>query len=159
MKYRLLPLACALAMAPMAAQAQVSLHLDIGLPVAPPLVQVQPGIQVVEGFHDEVFFSAGWYWCRRPDGWYRARGPRASFDWVDRRSVPPGLVRMPAGRYRDWRRGGPGPGPGHRMEGMHGGGAPGPERQMEGPGRHMGGPGQGPGRGPGMRKGMRPPEP
>jgi hypothetical protein len=108
MKNHLLPLACALCLWPSAAQAQVSLHIDIGLPVAPPLVEVQPGIQVVEGFPEEVFFSAGWYWCRRPDGWYRARSPRARFDWVDRRFVPGGLVRMPGdGRYRNWHHGGP----------------------------------------------------
>ena len=64
MKRLLLPLACVLALWPSAAQAGVSLHIDIGLPVAPPLVEVQPGIQVVEGFPEEVFFSGGWYWCR-----------------------------------------------------------------------------------------------
>ncbi len=109
------PLACALWLCPTIAQAQVSLHINIGLPPAPPLVVVQPGIQVVEGFPEEVFFSAGWYWCRRPDGWYRARSPRARFDWVDRRFVPGGLVRMPVGRYRNWHRGPGGP-PARRME-------------------------------------------
>jgi len=87
---------------PSTAQAQVRLSINIGLPVAPPLVQVQPGIQVVEGFGEEVFFSGGWYWCRRPDGWYRAASPRAPFGWVDARRVPSALVRMPAGRYRNW---------------------------------------------------------
>jgi hypothetical protein len=82
----------------------VSLHIDIGLPVAPPLVAVQPGIQVVEGFGEEVFFSSGWYWCRRPNGWYRARSPRASFEWVEARRVPRGLVRLPEGHYRNWHR-------------------------------------------------------
>ena len=116
MKRYLLPLACVLGLWPSAAQAQVSLHIDIGLPVAPPLVQVQPGIQVVEGCPEEVFFSAGWYWCRRPDGWYRSRSPRARFDWVDRRYVPGGLMRMPSGRYRNWHHGGPAAGPERRMD-------------------------------------------
>ena len=116
MNKHLLSLACVLCLWPSAAQAQVSLHIDIGLPVAPPLVQVQPGIQVVEGFPEEVFFSAGWYWCRRPDGWYRARSPRARFDWVDRRYVPGGLMRMPSGRYRNWHHDGPARGPERRMD-------------------------------------------
>ena len=99
-------LAALLLLSPAAAQAQVRLQIDIGLPPAPPLVEVQPGIQVVEGFGEEVFFSAGWYWCRRPDGWYRAASPRARFAWVDAHRVPPALVRMPAGRYRNWHRSG-----------------------------------------------------
>ena len=89
---------------PTAAGAQVGVHIDIGLPAAPPLVVVQPGVQVVEGFREEVFFASGWYWCRRPDGWYRARSPRAHFYWVEPRHVPAALVRLPPGRYRNWHR-------------------------------------------------------
>jgi len=63
---------------------------------------VQPGIQVVEGFREEVFFHRGWYWCRRPDGWYRSRSPQARFEWIEGRRVPGALVSMPAGRYRNW---------------------------------------------------------
>jgi hypothetical protein len=96
-----LSLAMTAALAP-AAQAQVSLHIDIGLPVAPPMVVVQPGIQVVEGFREEVFFAKGWYWCRRPNGWYRAHGPRDRFDFVEARRVPGELARFPEGRYRNW---------------------------------------------------------
>ncbi|HJV90820.1 MAG TPA: hypothetical protein VJ623_10985 [Holophagaceae bacterium] len=87
-----------------AARAQVSLHIDIGLPIAPPLVVVRPGIQVVEGFGEEVFFHEGWYWCRRDNGWYRARSPRARFEWVEVRRVPRGLVALPPGHYRNWHR-------------------------------------------------------
>lgn len=104
MNTRTLPLALLLSIAATGAQAQVRFQIDIGLPVAPPLVMVEPGIQVVEGFRDEVFFSMGWYWCRRPDGWYRSRSPQARFAWVEARRVPRGLVRMPAGRYRNWHR-------------------------------------------------------
>jgi hypothetical protein len=85
-----------------ALQAQVDVHIDIGLPPVPPLVVVQPGIQVVEGFQEEVFFHRGWYWCRRPDGWYRARSPHSRFDWVDVHRVPVILVRQPEGHYRNW---------------------------------------------------------
>jgi hypothetical protein len=105
MKTLALPLALLLSMAATSARAQVRFQIDIGLPVAPPLVMVEPGIQVVEGFRDEVFFSLGWYWCRRPDGWYRSRSPQARFAWVEARRVPRGLVRMPVGHYRNWHHG------------------------------------------------------
>jgi hypothetical protein len=97
-----LPLAILLTMGAPGAQAQVRLRIDLGLPVAPPLVVIQPGVQVVEGFGEEVFFHRGWYWCRRPDGWYRARSPRDRFGWVEGRYVPGVLVRVPAGHYRNW---------------------------------------------------------
>jgi hypothetical protein len=120
MKIPALLITSTLFLAPAFASAQVSLHIDIGLPPAPPLVEVRPGIQVVEGFDGEVFFNAGWYWCRRPGGWYRARSPRDRFDWVEARRVPAGLARMPRGHYRNWhheQEHGRGPG---RMEGGHG---------------------------------------
>jgi hypothetical protein len=84
------------------AQAQVHVQIEIGLPVLPPLVVIQPGLQVVEGFHEEVFFHKGWYWCRRPNGWYRARSSRARFEWVEPRYVPNMLVQVPSGHYRNW---------------------------------------------------------
>jgi hypothetical protein len=85
-------------------QPQVRLQIHLGLPPQPPLLLVQPGVQVVENWNEEVFFSGGWYWCRRDDGWYRARTPRAAFAWVEPRRVPPALVRMPPGHYRHFRR-------------------------------------------------------
>jgi len=102
MKKQTLFLACLLTLCPSIARAQVQIHIDIGLPVAPPLVVVQPGIRVVEGFQEEVFFNRGWYWCRRPNGWYRARTPQAHFEWIEARRVPPSLVRLPPGHYRNW---------------------------------------------------------
>ena len=103
MKNLAIPLAALLAVCAAPARAQVGIRIELGLPVAPRLVVVQPGIQVVEGFHEEVFFHRGWYWCRRPDGWYRSRSPQARFEWIERRRVPGGLVGMPEGRYRNWR--------------------------------------------------------
>ena len=97
-----LPFALLLAFAGPAARAQVHVHIDLGLPLLPPLVTVSPGVQVVEGFNDEVFLYGGWYWCRRPDGWYRSRTPRDHFMWIEGRRVPGPLVRVPAGRYRNW---------------------------------------------------------
>jgi hypothetical protein len=85
-------------------QAPVQMQITIGLPPQPPLLVIQPGIQVVENFGDEVFFTGGWYWVRRDNGWYRARAPRAAFVWVEPHRVPPGLVRLPPGHYRHFRR-------------------------------------------------------
>jgi len=98
----LLALTLLLALGGTDAFAQVHVQVELGLPVAPPLVLVQPGVQVVEGFGEEVFFHNGWYWCRRPDGWYRARSPRARFAWIEARRVPGVLVRAPMGHYRNW---------------------------------------------------------
>ena len=94
----------ALSLLPAAAQAQVGVRVEVGLPVAPPLVVVQPGVQVVEDWHEEVFFTRGFYWVRRDDHWYRARTPRAAFVYVEPRRVPVALVRMPPGHYKHWRK-------------------------------------------------------
>ena len=97
---------CALlvSLLPAAAGAQVDVQIQVGLPVAPPLVVVQPGIQVVENYHEEVFFTRGYYWVRRGPYWYRARGPRATFALIEPRYVPVGLRRLPPGQYKHWRR-------------------------------------------------------
>lgn len=97
-----LPLAALVFLSPAIGQAGVSISLNIGLPPAPQMVVVAPGIQVVEGFQEEVFFRGGWYWCRRPNGWYRSRSPQARFDFIEARRVPGELVRMPEGHYRNW---------------------------------------------------------
>ncbi len=96
--------ALALSLLPAAARAQVSMQISVGLPVAPPLVVVQPGIQVVEDWDEEVFYTGGYYWVRRDGYWYRARGPRATFVYVEPRRVPPGLTRIPPGQYKHWRK-------------------------------------------------------
>jgi hypothetical protein len=89
--------------APLAARAQVSVGIQIGLPVAPPMVVIQPGVQVVEDYHEEVFFTGGWYWARRGPQWYRARQPGVTFMPVQPRYVPATLVRIPPGHYKHWR--------------------------------------------------------
>ncbi len=89
---------------PAVSKAQVGVQIQIGLPVSPTLVVVQPGIQVVEDFDEEVFFTGGYYWLRRDNGWYRAPSPRARFVFVEPRRVPVGLVRLPPGQYKHWRK-------------------------------------------------------
>lgn len=95
----------ALAAVPLPASAQVAevgvnAAFRLGLPAAPPLVVIQPGIQVVQDHDDEVFVHGGSYWVRRHDRWYRARGPQAAFVFVDTRLVPEPLRRLPPGHYR-----------------------------------------------------------
>src|SRR5512133_1741408 len=80
--------------APLAAPAQVSVGIQVGLPVAPPMVVIQPGVQVVENYHEEVFFTGGWYWVRRGPYWYRARRPGVTFMPVQPRYVPARLVSI-----------------------------------------------------------------
>jgi hypothetical protein len=90
------------------AQVQVSASVNIPLPTIhfeapPPLVVVQPGVQVVRDYDDEVYFSNGYYWVRRDKGWFRARDDRRwAWSPVDVRYVPPALYQMPVGHYRRW---------------------------------------------------------
>lgn len=102
MRRILLPAALLFALASTPASAQIRLKIELPLPPLPKLVLIQPGIQVVEGFDDEVFFHNGWYWCRRDHGWYRSRSPRAHFEWVELHRVPKALAKVPPGHYRRW---------------------------------------------------------
>jgi hypothetical protein len=105
MKRLIFAFALALSLLPSSPRAQVAMQIQVGLPVAPPLVVIQPGIQVVENYGEEVFFVGGWYWCRRGDVWYRARTPRASFVYVEPMYVPTRLSYLPPpGHYRHWNR-------------------------------------------------------
>jgi hypothetical protein len=103
MKRLVLSLALALSLVPSLAAAQVEVNVHLGLPAAPQLVVVQPGVQVVEDFHEEVFFTNGWYWMRRDGRWWRARTPNATFVSCEPRRVPAALVRIPPGHYKHWR--------------------------------------------------------
>jgi hypothetical protein len=86
------------------ASVDASISLRFALPVAPPLVVVQPGVQVVEDWDEEVFFVSGFYWTRRDANWYRAPTPRARFVYVPARAVPAALVKVPPGHYVKYRK-------------------------------------------------------
>ena len=89
---------------PALAGAQTSVSINIGLPVAPPrLIVVSPGIQVVPEFQEEVFFTDGYYWVRRDQGWYRSRVHTGGWVVVPGRGIPPGLARIPPGKYKHWK--------------------------------------------------------
>ena len=94
---------------PQAAHAQITvtggLGINIAFPEPPPLVVVRPGIQVVPEYDEEVYFTNGYYWARRDDGWFRCRDWHGR-DWrpVEVRYVPVGLARIPPGRFRHYYR-------------------------------------------------------
>ena len=80
MNWKVLAVGAALIASPVFAQVQVGVGVQVSVPVptihfdvAPPLVVVQPGVQVVQDYGDEVFFVDGWYWCRRDNYWFRTR--------------------------------------------------------------------------------------
>jgi hypothetical protein len=89
---------------PVVAQAETSVSINIGLPVAAPrLVVVSPGVQVVPEFDEEVFFTDGFYWVRRDAVWYRSRVHTGGWVVVPGRAVPARLVKIPPGHYRNWK--------------------------------------------------------
>jgi hypothetical protein len=70
----------------------------------PPLVVVQPGVQVVEDADEEVFFSSGFYWHRSDDGnWWRTRNYRGGWVVAPPRAVPVAVMHLPHGHYRHYR--------------------------------------------------------
>lgn len=91
------------------ARAQFQMQITMGLPVVlPPMVVVQPGVQVVSELDEEVYFVGGWYWVRRGPHWYRTHDHRGQWVWVAPARVPVTLVRIPPGQYRrlhraEWR--------------------------------------------------------
>ncbi|MHB8877991.1 MAG: hypothetical protein ACYC8T_30210 [Myxococcaceae bacterium] len=94
---------------PAFAQVQVNVALPtISFPAPPTLVVVEPGVQVVQDYDDEVFFVDGWYWHRRGPHWYRTQVHTGGWVLAEPRHVPVVIVKSPVGRYRRWR------GPAHK---------------------------------------------
>jgi hypothetical protein len=91
------------AVVPSPAAAQAAIQLSFDLPVVlPRMVVIEPGIQVVPGVNEEVFFVDGYYWTRRDARWYRSHDHRRGWSYVETHGVPPRLVRIPGGHYRRW---------------------------------------------------------
>jgi hypothetical protein len=87
-----------------AAQVSASAQVRIDLPVVlPALVVVSPGIQVVPEIENEVFYTNGYYWCRHGGSWVRSKSHRGGWVVVAPASVPPGLAKMPPGKYKMWK--------------------------------------------------------
>lgn len=96
-------LAGALAL-PSAVSAGGYMEIHLELPeFLPPMVVIQPGVQVIPEISHEVFFVDGVYWARHNGGWYRAENPHASWMGVPPNAVPVSLVKIPPGKYKGWK--------------------------------------------------------
>ena len=81
MRTRTLVVLASVLAAPAFAQLQINVQLPtITFQAPPPLVVVEPGIQVVEDQDEEVFFVSNAYWVRRGPKWYRTNDYRGG--WV-----------------------------------------------------------------------------
>ncbi len=58
----------------------------------PMLVELYPGVWVIEDYNEPVFFADGFYWLYRDDGWYRSSYHTGG--WVLVGSVPQVVVRI-----------------------------------------------------------------
>src|SRR5215472_2069595 len=101
--------------------ARAQVRVEIAVPtirfeVAPPLVVVSPGVQVVPEYEEEVFFVDGWYWYRTGPYWYRTRDHRGGWVVVERRYVPVALVKIPPGHYKHYKAKGLPPGQAKKFE-------------------------------------------
>lgn len=119
--------AAVLAASPVLAQVRVEVNVPvptITFHAPPPMVVVQPGVQVVEDSDDEVFFVDGFYWCRRDGRWFRTRTHSGGWVFVEERRVPRPIYGLPPGHYRHFRHERPAvvepPGRPHGKEHHHG---------------------------------------
>ncbi len=120
--------------APVTAQVHVQVQLpSIVFPAPPPLVVIEPGIQVVEDYDDEVFFVDNFYWYRRGPHWYRTPTHNGTWVVVDQHHVPGKLVKFRPGQYRKFR------GHGHGGHGAVIINPPGPGKVKIKGGKHKGG--------------------
>ncbi|NOK07853.1 MULTISPECIES: hypothetical protein [Corallococcus] len=98
----------ALVLLPAMAFGQVRVDIDVKLPdivfsTPPPLVVVQPGVQVVEDYDEDLYVVDDAYWVRRDGRWYRARDYHGGWEVVEERRVPVTVVKLPPGRYKRWK--------------------------------------------------------
>jgi hypothetical protein len=85
------------------AQIQASASFTLDLPIIiPPLVVIQPGIQVVPDVDFEVFHADGFYWTQREGRWYRSSNPRSGWAYHPH-GYPPGLAKLKPGHYKRWK--------------------------------------------------------
>ena len=92
--------------------------ITLGLPVVlPTLVVVQPGVSVIPNQPVEVFYSDGYYWTRRDNGWYRTHDHNGSWARIDDQRVPVVIARSPPGQYKHYKGNGNGKGKGNSDKG------------------------------------------
>jgi hypothetical protein len=92
----------AILLLPALAHAQVAIRF--GWVAPPPVVEVSPGVQVVEDSGDEVFFSGGHYYVEREGRWYWANDYHDHWVAVRPGRVPVFIRNHPRGQYLHWRR-------------------------------------------------------
>lgn len=92
----------ALALAPVLALGAGHADVHVSLPQNPEMAAVEPGVQVVVGQDDEVFYMNHHYWLRRDGGWYHAMHHSNPFVFVENDQVPSVLVDLPLGHYRHY---------------------------------------------------------
>ena len=81
--------------------AQVSIGITFDAP--PPVIEVSPGIEVVQDYDgDDIFFSDGFYWVSRNDGWYRTNNYQGGWVVVANASVPVFIRESPPGHFHHW---------------------------------------------------------
>ncbi len=106
MRTRTLLVLASMVAVPAFAQVQINVQLPtVTFSAPPPMVVIEPGVQVVEDHDEEVFFVDNYYWVRRGPTWYRTRDHHGGWVVVDGPRVPPTLVRVPEGKYRRYKRG------------------------------------------------------
>jgi hypothetical protein len=89
--------------APAFAQVRVEVQLPSIVFTAPPsLVVVQPGVQVVADYDEEVFFVNDYYWHHRGPHWYRTNRYNGGWVLVEPTLVPRAIYGLPPGQYRKW---------------------------------------------------------
>jgi hypothetical protein len=85
-------------------QVQVRVNVPaVRFEVAPPMVEVQPGVLVVHDYDEEVFFVDGLLDAANDGRWSRARDYRGGWVAAEPRAVPPTIVRLPPGQYKHYR--------------------------------------------------------
>lgn len=103
------------------AQVQVQVNVNFPLPkvtftAPPPLVVVEPGIQVVPDYDDEVYYVNEWYWVRNEGRWFRMKGHGGKWVFVEDAMVPRVLAAVPVGKYKKFKGGKPFVPPGHEKK-------------------------------------------
>jgi len=102
MKWALLAAIVTLGMAG-TAQAQ-TFQVNIGWAAPPPVYEVSPGVQVVEGYDQEVFLANGYYWVEHGGRWYWTTDYRGHWVPAPYARVPVFIRNHHRGRYVRWHR-------------------------------------------------------
>jgi hypothetical protein len=60
-------------------------------------------VSVIPNQPVEVFYSGGYYWTRRDNGWYRTHDHNGGWARIDDRQVPTLIARSPPGQYKHYK--------------------------------------------------------